>query len=99
MCRWFDSAPGHQEYKGLASARPFFRINVFAHLEDDILASAHQSYKNDVGQYREALRVHADETVDSPHFFRKVKWVIDQFNETISRSSFSDEFRISMGNY
>lgn len=74
-------------------------IDLFAHLHDNALASGNQSFKKDVGQFQQALLIHAEETCDSPYFFRKVKWLIERFNEAVGKSNFSDDFQIRIGNF
>ena len=66
-------------------------IDIFAHLRNGGLDTSTQSYDADAGQYRTALANHLHNASDTPHFFRKVQWLVDRFNNAILRSTYADK--------
>lgn len=66
-------------------------IDIFGHLRNGGLDASTQSYEGDAGQYKEALTYHLHDASDTPHFFRKVQWLVDRFNNAILRSTYANK--------
>jgi hypothetical protein len=66
-------------------------IDIFAHLRNGGIDNSTQSYEGDAAQYKEALTSRLYEASDTPHFFRKVNWLVGRFNQAILKSVYADK--------
>ncbi|WP_295996248.1 hypothetical protein [Rugamonas sp.] len=66
-------------------------IDIFAHLQDNGFDRSTQRYQADAAQYRAALLAHVSNATDMPHFFRKVRWLVERFNQAILRTTYADQ--------
>jgi len=66
-------------------------IDIFSHLRADGLDTSSQSFKEDAEQYKNALINHKHEACDTPHFFKKIHWLVERFNKAILQSKYADK--------
>ena len=66
-------------------------IDIFSHLRNGGFDASTQSYDGDAIQYKNALTSHLNNACDTPHFFRKIRWIVERFNSAILRSTYADK--------
>jgi hypothetical protein len=66
-------------------------IDIFAHLRSGGFDASTQSYDGDANQYKLALASHLNDACDTPHFFRKIKWLVERFNNAIAKTRYADK--------
>jgi len=92
-----DSNPENKRLKAVTSAlvEKFSDgptgIDIFAHLRNDEFDPSTQSYDGDAVQYERALSSHLNSACDTPHFYRKIQWLAERFNNAILRSAYADK--------
>lgn len=65
-------------------------IDLFSHLRHDGFDLKISTAKNEALQFNQVLIKHLNDSKDIPHHFSKVKWLIDQFNESINDTDSAD---------
>lgn len=90
------------DVKGFEKFRPLVKkcddgphcLDIFAHIRKKgrfTLGASLGDHKISVSQYAKHLAAHYDDSSDMPHFYRKVKWLVDQFNHAIVDTQFADK--------
>lgn len=64
-------------------------IDIFSHLRRSGLAGLGREHDIEARQFQEALKAHLDEATDTPHIYRKVRWLVDGFNRAIDKSRYA----------
>ena len=64
-------------------------IDTFCHLRKNGLSGLGNEHDTEARQFHEALKGHLDDATDTPHFYRKVRWLVDRFNGAIDKSRYA----------
>lgn len=64
-------------------------LDLFCHLRARGLDTGRQSFADDAQQYQAALVHHIASACDTPHYFRKVIWLVNRFNTAILHTPYA----------
>lgn len=64
-------------------------LDIFCHLRNKGLDTGKQVFADDAQQYQLALRKHMADACDTPHFFKKVLWLVGRFNTAILHTPYA----------
>jgi hypothetical protein len=65
-------------------------IDLFAHLRRHGFSFLGVDHRLEAGQFAQTLHTHLEQGADVPRWHRKTKWLIEQFNEAVTRTVYAD---------
>lgn len=65
-------------------------IDLFAHLRRGGFSFLGLDHRSEAGQFAATLHTHLEQGADVPRWHRKTMWLIEQFNEAVTRTAYAD---------